>query len=670
MIYFAHSSALWFLPLSILPILIHLINLHRHKKIYFSNVALIKQIEKETRNIRKIKDWLLLTIRTLVIIFIILAFATPKIKHTKQEKKFATNNTVAIYIDNSFSMSLQNSNGTLLEIATNNALKIVSELFQNYNFHLITNSGYYENLNLKELTQKLTNIHYSGEIFTFKELQNYLSQKQIHKVLIFSDLQASFLSTNFLQKDSTTSYYFFPVYPSTTANLSLDTCFLENPNNLPQNKLIFTITNYSRHDAASVPVTLNINGKMKNITNVSVEANDRTTDTIPFSYSGTSRFLKGTLSINDYPTTFDNKLYFTYQVANEHKILIISNNNKNIFPYFQSAFSNIDDKNKTKIQVININQIGTVNLKDFDVIVLDKIEEYPSEFEDKILETLKNGTSVIFLPDFSKTTTSANLLKTITGQKISKIDTGNFYINKIETNNPLYKNAILNTTKNTELPILKKLFIISNISSKGNTIISTEDGYPVLQNFTISNGHFYFFNFDYSVNKDFATSPLFFVAIYRITTSGHFIDNLYYYCNSPTSFVVSANLDNDKMLKLVNTTNNAEKIPYQLRTGETTKIVLNKEDIASPGFYKIIADTATISLLAFNYNRVENNFKYTTVKQLKSLSNKINLNIYNSETIKNGNIEEINDKDLTFWMIIIVLILLTTETLLLKFYKK
>ena len=62
-----------------IPILIHFLNLRKHKKIYFSSVRFLKEIKENKNKRSKLKNLLLLLSRVLAITFLVLAFAKPYI---------------------------------------------------------------------------------------------------------------------------------------------------------------------------------------------------------------------------------------------------------------------------------------------------------------------------------------------------------------------------------------------------------------------------------------------------------------------------------------------------------------------------------------------------------------------------------------------------------------
>ena len=73
-----------------IPILIHLINFRRYKKIWFTNVKFLAEIKQERQKRSQLKQWLLLAIRLLIIASLVIAFAQPYLPSTLQRKAKTT----------------------------------------------------------------------------------------------------------------------------------------------------------------------------------------------------------------------------------------------------------------------------------------------------------------------------------------------------------------------------------------------------------------------------------------------------------------------------------------------------------------------------------------------------------------------------------------------------
>ena len=72
---FLYPAFLFALGALTIPIIIHLFYFRRFKKVYFTNVRFLKELKEETSSRSRIKQWLVLAMRLLSLLFLIFAFA-------------------------------------------------------------------------------------------------------------------------------------------------------------------------------------------------------------------------------------------------------------------------------------------------------------------------------------------------------------------------------------------------------------------------------------------------------------------------------------------------------------------------------------------------------------------------------------------------------------------
>jgi len=142
---------LFALGLIAVPVMVHLFNFRPFKRVYFSNVSLLKKVELQTTGSRQVKRYALLLCRSLAVAFLVLAFARPYM--ADQDNAAALNEEfISIYIDNSYSMEAVSREGSLLEEARRKAKEIVSTYGANIRVQLVTNDfeGLHQRLMSKE----------------------------------------------------------------------------------------------------------------------------------------------------------------------------------------------------------------------------------------------------------------------------------------------------------------------------------------------------------------------------------------------------------------------------------------------------------------------------------------------------------------------------------------
>ncbi len=97
-----------------IPFLIHLWHRHRLKQIWFPSISLLKSAEQGQRALRKLKDIILLVLRTLALLFLVLGFANPSIFRKQR---------IAI-LDDSWDMNTLSGSHTLFEKGIKTASKL------------------------------------------------------------------------------------------------------------------------------------------------------------------------------------------------------------------------------------------------------------------------------------------------------------------------------------------------------------------------------------------------------------------------------------------------------------------------------------------------------------------------------------------------------------------
>jgi hypothetical protein len=111
-----------------IPLIIHLFNFRKPKRVDFSSLAFLKERQKTTMQRVRIKQWLLLLLRTLAIGCLVLAFARPTLTGglgTALGGRATT--SIALVIDNSLSMTLRDVQGEYLEQARAIAGSIIDQ---------------------------------------------------------------------------------------------------------------------------------------------------------------------------------------------------------------------------------------------------------------------------------------------------------------------------------------------------------------------------------------------------------------------------------------------------------------------------------------------------------------------------------------------------------------
>ncbi len=111
---------------AVLPLLVHLFNFRRPKRLEYSSLALLQSIQRVAVQRVRIRNWLLLLLRTLALCALVFMFARPTLVGSSSMQFLGRSNVSAVLaIDGSLSMMQRDAEGTRLEQAKAMAQSIV-----------------------------------------------------------------------------------------------------------------------------------------------------------------------------------------------------------------------------------------------------------------------------------------------------------------------------------------------------------------------------------------------------------------------------------------------------------------------------------------------------------------------------------------------------------------
>jgi len=213
-----------------IPILIHLFNFRKYKKVLFPDIRFLKELQEQTQKSSRLKHLLILASRILTVLSLVFAFAQPFFSKDK-EKVTQGPKAVSIYVDNSFSMGVEKNAISLVDLAKGKAKEIIETYSSSDQFQILTNDfAYNENrfLTKDEALRFLSTIQVSAtsrkaEIILEKQKQLLQTENGFKKQIVFiSDFQKNNFKDNVVVDDATQKF-FVSVNANTINNITLDT---------------------------------------------------------------------------------------------------------------------------------------------------------------------------------------------------------------------------------------------------------------------------------------------------------------------------------------------------------------------------------------------------------------------------------------------------------------
>ncbi|WP_299527251.1 BatA domain-containing protein [uncultured Lutibacter sp.] len=652
---FKHPEILYALLLLIIPILVHLFQLQRFVKVPFTNVKILKTIEKQTRKSARLKKWLILITRLLIFTCLIIAFAQPYFSKYSTHQNFNT----TIYLDNSFSMQAKGESGELLKSAAQQIIE--NNINPNSTISLITNDKVFENLDTKSLKEELINLKYypnKANLNTIILKANRLEankENTLNKLILISDFQ----SVNSIQKADfskiNASINFVKLVPKEVNNYYIDSVSIEE--NSTSNTIVNVFIKSSQKSSSSIPVSLLNNSKLLGkTTSKFINSNN---STVQFTIPNSTNFI-GEISLIDDALQFDNSFFFS--ISKPEKINVLSIGNTSEF------LSKIYSENEfiftpTPLQILNYNKI-----QDQHLIILNELENIPTELINSLQEFTKKGGSLVIIPSENSTINSYNSFfqNLNLGKITSKTETEHKIIT-INYEHPLLKDVFEKRVDNFQYP-KTNLQYHANLKNSSSIII-LDNNQPFISSINNLNGAIYWVTSPLN-NKisDFTQSPLVVPIFYNFAKKSLKTTKLYYTIKPENDIEVKTSIGKDKVLKMLNEKTSLEFIPLQISSQNKVKLTLNNHILQS-GFYSILSENKPIKTTAFNYNREESDLNTVHIESL--IENKKNVTISSSIT---GAFNEINNQQkinwLFKWFLAFSVLFLLIEMLILKYFKK
>lgn len=685
---FVNPNYLYGLFAIAIPILIHLFNFRRFRKVYFTNVRFLKDLKQQTQKQSQLRHLLILASRILAIAALVFAFAQPYIPSAEIKGKIASRNIVSVFVDNSFSMEAIGSEGSVFEEAKKKAKEIAlayrtSDLFQLLSCDF---EGHQQRLvSRDEFFTLLNDLKISSSTRTLSEIvhrQYDLLQSQgtgKRSAYIVSDFQKSSFNTASLTPDSSVATYFIPVIPSVNTNVYIDSCWFAQPTQQAGRTILLTarIQNKSKTDLEKIPLKLLINNQQKAISSIDIKAGSFAEVELPFTIYETGH-QKGLLQVTDYPVTYDDKFYFAFDVMNSVSVLCINGGTENV--YLNALF-----KQDSAVKLTNANEkmLDYSKFSNFNLIVLNELSNLSSGLSQEIKKFVLNGGSILLLPAENADLQSYNnFASSLSFPSYLSIDTSVTKVDQISEESVLFRDVFETApgqkaiNNNTDLPIVLKHFpIVSGTGTMSLPLIKMINGRTFLSQTITGNGQI--FQLAIPINTSFSNFPrqaLFVPVLYNIALLSNPTHRLYSFIGDNKSIRLSIPPPGgDKVYILKSATDGIEIIPQLQQSGSASNLFVGNL-ITKADNYQLLNAGKEISTLAFNYNRSESDPACNTEGELTDLIDKEGLSQF--KILKAGQ-KPLNDiirqmnagTQLWKYLIGLALLFLFTEVLLIRFRK-
>jgi hypothetical protein len=677
---FVEPAFLTALALITIPIIVHLFNFRKFKVVYFTNVSFLKELKEETNARSKLKHLLVLISRILAISFLVLAFAQPFIPRAEGNKGF-TGNAISVFVDNSFSMEAIGTKGSRLEEASTIARDIVKSYKPSDRFQLLTcdfDPSHQRLVSREEFLTALDQIEASPVSRTISEI---LSRQKdvlntggtVNKVAIqISDFQKSTTDLVDIKSDSSIAVTLIPVGTADADNISVDSCWLASPVVQTGQAVEFSarIRNHGAVDVSSVPVKFVANGSPKSATSVDVVANGFKDITFTFNPADTGWY-QCMVALEDNAVLFDDQYFFSLHV--EPSVTIVSIKGAGAGPYFKSLFP---EGGYFKLMEFSDKQVDYGMLANAQVVILNEVRQPSSGLVSELKKFTERGGVTMIIPDSipdlnAYASMSAALGIGILGSARSVVDK----VDRLQTDDAVFAGVF--TSKNgisatTDLPLVNRVFPQSG--GVPEVLLRLRSGDAFLNRYRTGSGQTYVLGASLSGNMSgLARHAIFVPLFYRMALLATNPQALALSIGTdPKLELPSKGFSGDRTFKIKGGSKGLEYIPSQRMVGSSVIIGFGNT-IREAGPYQLSLDGAIASSPAFNYNRAESVMSFNNAEMLQQSVDEARLKNFRVDATFGAKAMagNVNSTGVPLWKycIILVLVFLSIEVMLIKFWK-
>lgn len=626
---FLYPQFLWALLAISIPIIIHLFNFRRVRRVYFSNVRLLRDVKTETNNFRRLKQLLVLLCRIGAVAFLVFAFAQPYIPSESQKEIQNFDGLVSIYLDNSFSMQSELGNDQYFALANAYVNDLVKVFPKSSRFQLITadfeNKEQYP-IPSNEVSDRLSELSFSNTYRDFQQIQNrqqsllkrYAPEKAGNQVFWFSDFQKS--TGGDLEKlkfDSLNRYYLVPIRAERNANIMIDSVWLSNPfiKALESNQINVRLRNFSQETYQDFSLKLFIDGQQVSTSTLNLAPDAQATAEFNFTVEGDG-VKTGRITFEDFPIVFDNEYFFVINASPKVNILHLYEGNPN--PYLRSVYTN---ESVFEMLSLSANNVDYNRLKSTELIILDGISNLDGELGRSLREFIQNGGTLLLIPPQKWESSAQAFLQSMqvsSQASTAAQDSSGQAIRQdlalVDIQNPFYQGVFERVPNNMNMPYAQPVLRLGGL---GEGLLKFKNQQSFLGRYGIGQGRLFVLASPLQPQyTNLAKHAIFVPIMYKIASSSKTLAKRPAYTFQERNIRLRVEKPSkNQVYKLKR--EDLEIIPEQRFIGDELLISLPEQNLAA-GYYELYLDEELVDILAFNYGKAESEMDFYDLEGLKN----------------------------------------------------
>jgi hypothetical protein len=668
MIQFLNSALAPLLAAAFIPLLIHLFNRTKTKKIKFSSLQFLHILENKRIKRLRIYQILLIIIRTLLILFLALSFLRPVLKDSKTPA--GSQSAAVIFLDNSYSMQRYMESGSLFDLQRDVLKKLLEHFTEKDRLLILYGDTALQHKELEGFKKELGSLEAQNHYFNLdkavaKALDFFEKNLSLNnEFFLLSDLafKDHMLSDSLLSELLESNIHLFaaPMDVSKMKNITIDSVVVDKQK-FSFNHSISIIVYLRKTKAADseCEVELFLNNKrlaaayaqFENANTASVELN--------FHPSG-SGLIPLKIEIMPDDLELDNAWYLTIDIPETIEALYVSDRRS---LNLTTALDAISQTGKITFKKTSFSQWQQENPSQYDALVLDHPSPFSQSLQRKVKAFIQNSSLVFLIP--GEQTASENLLLKNLGYDLryhSYYETNGenqyYALENIDQSHIYFGDLFEKQSKQTNET---KLFKYHKMIGNGKTLIRLQNGDPYLISFSGGAGHLFAFSAPFENDwSDIALKGFFAPVLYSLFNNAYFFNKRTSYA-FPEAHILKINpaytASSDYFIRYPEG-DSLKIIPKQ----STEKQHFYLEDITQPGHYRLYNKNELIHILNVNFDKKE---ALSGGVKMEKLRKKINGLSPNKDMGKQISLKR-TGKELWLYFLIAAIMMLLTEIFLIR----
>ena len=400
MVFFLYPSVLWFLLALGILFAVHLFHFRRARKLPFSHFFLLLRAFRKDRHRRKLKRWLVLSLRTLLLSFLVVAFAMPYFPSGRME---TGRQGVLFFVDNTKSMDRRTGAGVSgLEEAILRVGNILKGYSSDVRYKLLTQgmtSSWF--VSKEDFLSTLRSLDYSSRAGSFAEVRERLLWEAGTEVSCdiywLSDFSESMFESSTSVSDSLHAWNLLPASFTSHENVYVDTVYFSSPFLVEGHAttLHVFLSNVGDSDRHQLPVRLLSGGQQLGLRQLDISAQGRGEvyfELLPARIFRQSMPLQ--IQIKDDPVRFDNDFYVYASSSEALALTLISDS-----PYATRALEALySDEGLFSFQSFGAHSVDYQHLARSELVILAGLSSLSEALQSALQLHVQQGKSLVLWP--------------------------------------------------------------------------------------------------------------------------------------------------------------------------------------------------------------------------------------------------------------------------------